>query len=123
MTDFEKVVKGRECCGANSSCLGCPYINYLNNGCMDKLNADALALLKELGAPKTTLRQHGGTIEIITEPVVKHGRWEVWSRPGDEETGNCSVCKTTYSTEELFMGGTEFPKYCPECGARMDGEE
>ena len=59
---------------------------------------------------------------IEAEPV-KHGRWEVWSRPGDEETGNCSVCKTTYSTEELFMGGTEFPKYCPECGARMDEEE
>lgn len=47
MTDFEKVVKGLECCGANSSCLGCPYINYLNNGCMDKLNADAVALIRE----------------------------------------------------------------------------
>ena len=60
---------------------------------------------------------------IIEAEPVKHGRWEVWSRPGDEETGNCSVCKTPYSTEELFMGGTEFPKYCPECGARMDEEE
>ena len=47
MADFDKVEKGLECCGANNSCLGCPYINYLNNGCMDKLNADALALIRE----------------------------------------------------------------------------
>lgn len=43
----EQVIKGLECCGANSNCFGCPYINYLNNGCMDKLNADALALIQE----------------------------------------------------------------------------
>ena len=124
----EQVIKGLECCKIESvDCPdACPYDGMegdICGRCFQLLAADALALLKEQEAPKTTLRQHGGTIEIITEPAVKHGRWEVWSRPGDEETGNCSVCKTTYSTEELFMGGTEFPKYCPECGARMDEEE
>lgn len=47
MMTREQVIKGLECCGANGSCLGCPYINYLNNSCMDKLNADALALIRE----------------------------------------------------------------------------
>lgn len=48
MMNREQVIKGLECCGANGSCLECPYINYLNNGgCMDMLNADALALIRE----------------------------------------------------------------------------
>ena len=103
--DRDKVIKGLEgvyrCVSpVTYTCGECPYQDNRVE-CKRRVLRDAIALLKEL------------------EPV-KHGRWEVWSRPGDEETGNCSVCKTPYSIEELFMGGTEFPKYCPECGARMD---
>ena len=59
---------------------------------------------------------------IEGEPV-KHGRWEVWQHPGDEVVCNCSVCQTPYSPEELYLGGTEYPNYCPNCGAKMNGVE
>ena len=64
--DRNKVIKGLECCGANSSCLGCPYINYLNNGCMDKLNVDAIALLKELSTFKDYFGSlYGQGLEVV----------------------------------------------------------
>ena len=51
-------------------------------------------------------------------PVV-HGRW-VKPVPGDGEN-YCSVCKAEQS---WFYGYGYFePDYCPNCGARMDGEQ
>lgn len=54
-------------------------------------------------------------------PVV-HGRWLEWF-PGDcalimtgeEMLYRCSCCDVKYSDVEGY-------KYCPNCGARMDGE-
>ena len=57
--------------------------------------------------------------EICTIDPVKHGRWKKTEDfPFPEWV--CSRCNT------LFCGTEEFPKkykYCPNCGARMDGEE
>lgn len=39
----------------------------------------------------------------------KHGHWE----DIDLDTSVCSVCQTTQEYET---------KYCPECGAKMDGD-
>lgn len=51
---------------------------------------------------------------------VKHGKWlDLWVED-DEIIGGgfmikqCSVCK-----EEMYYGE---PRYCPDCGAKMDGE-
>lgn len=53
------------------------------------------------------------------QPVV-HGKWlDLWVED-DEIIGGgfmikqCSVCK-----EEMYYGE---PRYCPDCGAKMDGE-
>ena len=52
---------------------------------------------------------------------VRHGRWEDWwpgiglIMTGEEMLYRCSVCDAKYSTVEN--------KYCPNCGAKMDGEE
>ena len=45
MTDFEKVVKGLECCYLKASCTECPYDEY--GRCVTSVAADAIALLKE----------------------------------------------------------------------------
>ena len=53
---------------------------------------------------------------------VRHGRWEDWwpgiglIMTGEEMLYRCSVCDAKYSTVESY-------KYCPNCGAKMDGEE
>ena len=50
MIELEKVIKGLECCGTNRSCIGCPYVGELFDGCygtcISYLNRDALELLK-----------------------------------------------------------------------------
>ena len=64
---------------------------------------------------------------IEAEPV-KHGKWlcEWDSRMGTTEV-TCSVCKTSRELIGCYVGihGEHLydkDNYCPNCGARMDGE-
>lgn len=52
----------------------------------------------------------------------KTGHWIQWNEPGCEHT-ECSVCKTEYDQIDLYIGGSEYPNYCPNCGAYMRGEK
>ena len=60
-------------------------------------------------------------------PVV-HGEWiKVY---GDFSTAECVVCKSQFevtfgeeSNGALWDGFCQFYRYCPYCGARMDGEQ
>ena len=106
----EKVIKGLEICSAGewNSTGGrdhtdCPYYPAGYTGCTCKLlMRDALALLK------------------AQEPRV-HGRWmECEDGWGDchyqcSECG-CEWCLNDGTPEENGMN------YCPNCGAKMDGE-
>lgn len=47
---------------------------------------------------------------------VKHGRW-VKEKTGVIARWGCSVCQNCYFLEEPSG------RYCPHCGAKMDGEE
>lgn len=58
-------------------------------------------------------------------PVV-HARWV--DAHGDRRVAECSACKeqleVTFdgpSSDELFAWFARFYRYCPHCGARMDG--
>ena len=56
---------------------------------------------------------------VDTEPV-RHGRWiQAKTAPSYHY---CSYCKSTY---KMTMSCNKYVllKYCPNCGARMDGEE
>ena len=53
--------------------------------------------------------------------AVEVGRWEEWwpgialIMTGEEMLYRCSACDAKYSDVEGY-------KYCPNCGAKMDGE-
>ena len=50
---------------------------------------------------------------------VVHGEWEMGLDEGDYEYGTCSVCG--YNEYNAF--GCLLPhNYCPNCGAKMDGD-
>lgn len=51
---------------------------------------------------------------------VRHGKWikEWWH---GERTRTCSICNITQSVN-VYEDEVKF-KYCPYCGAKMDGEE
>ena len=61
------------------------------------------------------------------QPVV-HGEWiNVY---GNFSTAECVVCKSQFevtfgeeSNGALWDGFCQFYRYCPNCGARMDGEQ
>jgi len=49
----------------------------------------------------------------------KTGRWIGYLEPGNENY-HCSACGTAWYPEDLYLGGNDYPKYCPECGAQME---
>lgn len=53
---------------------------------------------------------------------VKNGYWKMCYYPNDEHV-ECSECHTQYYENDLYLGGNEFPKRCPECGAHMRKEK
>lgn len=55
---------------------------------------------------------------IVDAVPVVHGRWEC-REAGDENTLRiCSVCGDWQIHYRKYL-----PKYCPNCGAKMDGEQ
>lgn len=48
---------------------------------------------------------------------VKHGEWIV-----DDEFIDCSVCRREKWSRVPFESLVKRFRYCPKCGARMDGE-
>lgn len=54
------------------------------------------------------------------EPEVRHGRW-IFKKGDNKETVDgwmCTACKAGFNTRVPYF---EVFKYCPMCGARMDG--
>ena len=46
------------------------------------------------------------------------GRWIEYNYPGSECV-YCNQCKTEYYPDDLFLGGNDYPNFCPNCGADM----
>ena len=54
------------------------------------------------------------------EPEVRHGRW-IFKKGDNKSTVDgwmCTSCKSGFNTKVPYF---EVFKYCPMCGARMDG--
>lgn len=82
---------------------------------------DADELLKTIPTEELLFRQAVFTAPTLDAELVRHGRWEKPQRHGvvtyDEHAyAECSCCHTP---QYLAKGMS----YCPNCGARMDGEE
>lgn len=60
-------------------------------------------------------REEGSAVDAV--PVV-HARWHE-----DRMYFRCSNCKSLFTDELYYINGVDgvLPKYCPECGAKMDG--
>ena len=97
MADLEKVKKGLDLCltGEPSTCKDCPY----NAECKEAR-----------GIGPSPLRRDA--LELLNEQ--KYGHWI--RSPKFLSEAQCSVCKETY------VGDCRTFNYCPECGAKMDGE-
>lgn len=57
-----------------------------------------------------------GDLPVVDAVPVVHGRWVFNPRIGEHE---CSNCKGSIS---LSDDTASHPRYCPQCGAKMDGK-
>lgn len=67
------------------------------------------------------LREALGRVESVDAVPVRHGEW-VWVQyDANPEIGNfhCSKCRFIPAA---FNMAKQYLNYCPNCGARMDGE-
>ena len=88
------------------------------NALMDDVEMDG-ALYACLGAVDDVrfLVDSQPTVDAVE---VVHGKWEMGVDEGDYDYGTCSVCG--YNEYNAFCCLLPH-NYCPNCGAKMDGDE
>ena len=98
MTDNE-VIKALEVCAHFDACFKeCPLFNY-KAGCIRKLTASALEIIKRYQS------------DVVP---VRHGRWI-----NENFYTHCSACGKMAIYDKY--GQEVESDYCPHCGAKMDG--
>lgn len=63
-------------------------------------------------------------LELLKEQEPKHGRWvRLTGMAPPEYHGHkiCSMCESFAPYDPIHMGREILPKYCPGCGAEMEG--
>lgn len=91
----DMVFEPDDCCDISSDCKSCKW--------------------RETKEAIKRIVLHMATIEAVP---VRHGEWKEWD-DGDN-TWSCSVCGNPFVLIDGTPSGNEM-KYCPNCGARMDG--
>lgn len=72
-------------------------------------------------APDMTVTEFVEELPPVT-PTRPKGQWLEYNYPSNEYV-YCSNCKEKFDTEYLYLGESEYPNYCPHCGADMrEGE-
>ena len=107
----EKQMKGITCCG------DCGYYDWKKHRCSRHC--------KDEGNPQSNFYADCPLPDVA--PVV-HGEWLNFM--GDFSTAECNQCGELYEVspdekpcEDFFGAFKKFYKFCPNCGAKIDGGE
>ena len=88
----------------------------------DGCNIHILAKMLHAGKLDRLMDDHHTIIETADVAPVVHGRWELHGNDDDIACSYfCSKCGYNMDEGEYLDNWSHF-KYCPNCGARMDGE-
>ena len=94
------------------SCVHCPLI--MNCDDCEGFEVHCVPLGKNIGYKDEILtNRRREDCPIVPAKKIKHGYWMEWGF-----NIRCSVCG-----DEPYFARSNMPKYCPNCGARMDGEK
>ena len=99
MTDYTELLELLRYCSSKSGCIGCKLSEAYD--CTADLTRDAAA-----------------AIEALQAQLPKRGKWILSKERMRPDM--CSVCGCVYEADR-FMDKIAW-NYCPNCGARMDGE-
>ena len=110
MTDQE-IIKALRCCASIASCYKCPFQTEMI--CRAMLKSAAADRLEELTENRSSVMMP----PAADVAPVRHGRWmNANSRP-KTYWRRCTACGGL----SYFCGIGCSYKYCPNCGAKMDG--
>lgn len=111
------IIKGLEHCLGDLDCLKCPYVDYEGEDfCNERLHKDVLTIINRRYREIAILHDHiNNKLDVTSMLIYSHNNAK-WIISSDGYYPYCSNCKT-----EPKNGVKS--KYCPECGARMDGEK
>ena len=73
---------------------------------------------KRAGELREQVLAYGASMCQPVTPTERTGEW-ISLFDGNEWFIHCSKCKTQHYEEDLLMGGSELPNFCPNCGAKM----
>lgn len=89
---------------------------------IDAVNA-AEIISDKLGIALSELVDVMATVPIADVHEVRHGKWESTELMYENGCTRCSECKIEYYVSDLEeICGDTLPTYCPNCGARVDGD-
>lgn len=83
-------------------------MNYCENGIAQTEKGERMIRVLEPNKDYIIRADKNGIVNDVTE--YKHGYWV-----REKESSRCSECNCTLAGQALWM-------YCPNCGAKMDGE-
>lgn len=120
----EETIKALRCCYSDEGlCSICPYENTITS-CTQLLKRDAFDIIK---SQEQFIESQNELISklvlecknnISNEAKVKHGEWVYEDGDVGYNVYRCSKCGGKVVLDD--EGGVY--KYCPNCGAKMDGE-
>lgn len=98
-------------------------LDYLNGYLHSLGEGGADSLLFDRGQRRALINSIQDILAIKAKEVqpVKHGKWDFQGY----QLFKCTNCTKIYTQEQLENMGENwtFPNFCPNCGARMDGEQ
>lgn len=91
---------------------------------MRLIDADKMNLLLGISDRDIYAKRMLDHMETVDAVPVVHGRWISWEKAGNfvpsPDRHECSVC---HDAAQVLVNGFELlSDYCPNCGAKMDGE-
>lgn len=102
-------------------------LDYLNGYLHSLGDGGADTLLFDRGQRRALINSIQDIMAVKAADVqpVKSGRWESSQRTIETGTVYCSNCAIEYYISDLQTVGdcNGIVNYCPNCGARMDGEQ
>lgn len=79
MPDMEKVIKGLECCAKDDCSINdvCPYGKKDASDCLERLSADALAMIKEQEDLMELIHNKNERIKKLEEQLETLTKWRM----------------------------------------------
>jgi len=84
---------------------------------LDAIDAN-VGILYDSPTLVTSLKKMVNGLSPVDAVPVRHGRWRNY-----EGMLTCSECGMEFYDDIMEYCGDHVPKFCPDCGARMDGDD